>query len=77
MGLTACGRGCPGEPAKPIFWRTADEEKTIGRRPSGEAITYMRKHWDKLTLFLRHPAVPLDKNYASYCTSLSGSQAIS
>jgi transposase len=28
----------------------------------GEAITYMRKHWDKLTLFLRHPGVPLDNN---------------
>jgi len=22
----------------------------------------MRKHWDKLTLFLRHPAAPLDNN---------------
>lgn len=28
----------------------------------GEAITYMRKHWDKLTLFLRHPGAPLDNN---------------
>ncbi len=28
----------------------------------GEAIGYMRKHWDKLTLFLRHPGAPLDNN---------------
>jgi transposase len=28
----------------------------------GEAITYMRNHWNKLTLFLRHPGAPLDNN---------------
>jgi hypothetical protein len=28
----------------------------------GEAITYMRKHWSKLTLFLRREAAPLDNN---------------
>jgi len=28
----------------------------------GQAITYMRKHWDKLTVFLRQPAAPLDNN---------------
>ncbi|HUV67465.1 MAG TPA: transposase [Sedimentisphaerales bacterium] len=28
----------------------------------GEAITYMLTHWDKLTLFLRQPAAPLDNN---------------
>jgi transposase len=28
----------------------------------GEAITYMLKHWDKLTLFLRVPGAPLDNN---------------
>ena len=28
----------------------------------GEAIGYMRKHWDKLTLFLRVPGAPLDNN---------------
>jgi transposase len=27
-----------------------------------EAITYMLKHWDKLTLFLRQPGAPLDNN---------------
>ncbi len=28
----------------------------------GEAITYMRKHWERLTLFLREPRAPLDNN---------------
>ena len=28
----------------------------------GEAITYMLKHWDKLTLFLRKAGAPLDNN---------------
>jgi hypothetical protein len=28
----------------------------------GEAITYMLKYWEKLTLFLRQPGAPLDNN---------------
>ena len=28
----------------------------------GEAISYMQKHWQKLTLFLREPGAPLDNN---------------
>jgi hypothetical protein len=28
----------------------------------GEAIAYMRKHWEPLTLFLRQPGAPLDNN---------------
>jgi len=28
----------------------------------GEAITYMRKHWEELTLFLRQAGAPLDNN---------------
>ena len=28
----------------------------------GEAISYMRKHWQELTLFLRVPGAPLDNN---------------
>jgi len=28
----------------------------------GDAITYMRKHWSELTLFLREPGAPLDNN---------------
>ena len=43
----------------------------------GEAINYMLTHWDKLTLFLKQPGAPLDKNYDSYCTSLSGSHVTS
>ena len=30
--------------------------------PMGKAITYMLKHWDPLTLFLRVPGAPLDNN---------------
>jgi len=28
----------------------------------GQAISYMQKHWQKLTLFLRLPGAPLDNN---------------
>ena len=28
----------------------------------GEAIAFMKKHWDRLTLFLREPGAPLDNN---------------
>jgi len=28
----------------------------------GEAIAYMRNHWEALTLFLRQPGAPLDNN---------------
>ena len=28
----------------------------------GAAITYMTRHWDRLTLFLRQPGAPLDNN---------------
>jgi hypothetical protein len=60
-------------------WLTAQlEDKNVEPNSGlGEAITYMLKHWEPLTLFLRQPAAPLDKNYDSYCTSLSGSQVIS
>jgi hypothetical protein len=30
----------------------------------GKAITYMLKHWRKLTMFLRKPGAPLDNNLA-------------
>jgi len=45
-------------------WMTAqiEERRVEPNSGLGEAITYMRKHWDKLTLFLRHPAAPLDNN---------------
>ena len=46
------------------IWLTAqiEDRKVEPNSSLGEAIGYMRKHWDKLTLFLRHPAAPLDNN---------------
>ena len=39
------------------------EEKLVERNSGlGAAISYLRKHWDKLTLFLRVPGAPLDNN---------------
>jgi transposase len=45
-------------------WLTAqiEDRKVEPNSSLGEAITYMRKHWDKLTLFLREPGAPLDNN---------------
>jgi len=44
-------------------WMTAqiEERKVEPNSSLGEAITYMRKHWDRLTLFLRHPGAPLGR----------------
>jgi transposase len=39
-----------------------DERKVEPNSGLGEAMTYMRKHWEKLTLFLREPGAPLDNN---------------
>jgi transposase len=39
------------------------EEKTVEPNSGlGQAIKYMRNHWDALTLFLRVPGAPLDNN---------------
>jgi len=38
------------------------EHKVEPNSGLGEAITYMQKHWRKLTLFLRKPGAPLDNN---------------
>lgn len=45
-------------------WLTAqiEERKAEPNSGLGEAITYMLKHWNELTLFLRQPATPLDNN---------------
>jgi transposase len=45
-------------------WLTAqiEERRVEPNSGLGESIAYMRKHWDKLTLFLRHPGAPLDNN---------------
>ena len=39
-----------------------EERKVEPNSSLGEAISYMLKHWDKLTLFLRQPGAPLDNN---------------
>jgi transposase len=39
-----------------------DEKRTEPNSALGGAITYMLKHWDRLTLFLRQPGAPLDNN---------------
>jgi transposase len=56
-------------------WLTAElEEKRVEPNSGlGQAITYMRKHWEKLTLFLRQAGAPLDNNLV---TAARGSDQI-
>jgi hypothetical protein len=42
--------------------RQFDERLVEPNSALGTAINYLRKHWDKLTLFLRVPGAPLDNN---------------
>ena len=42
--------------------RQLDEKLTEPNSALGSAIHYMLRHWDKLTLFLRHAGAPLDNN---------------
>jgi transposase len=42
--------------------RQLDEKRTEPNSALGEAIGYMLKHWEKLTLFLRQAGAPLDNN---------------
>lgn len=39
-----------------------EERKVEPNSTLGQAITYMLKHWEELTLFLREPNAPLDNN---------------
>jgi transposase len=39
-----------------------DERRVEPNSGLGEAISYLLKHWDRLTLFLRQPGAPLDNN---------------
>ena len=39
-----------------------DERKVEPNSGLGQAIAYMRQHWEKLTLFLREEGAPLDNN---------------
>ena len=41
-----------------------DQKKTEPNSGLGQAISYMLKRWEKLTLFLRQPGAPLDNNLA-------------
>jgi hypothetical protein len=45
-------------------WMAAqiEQRKVEPNSGLGEAIAYMRKHWNQLTLFLRVPGAPLDNN---------------
>jgi len=45
-------------------WLTAqfEDRRVEPNSALGEAITYLLKHWEKLTLFLRQPGAPLDNN---------------
>ena len=45
-------------------WLTTqiEERKVEPNSTLGDAIGYMRDHWDQLTLFLRQPGAPLDNN---------------
>lgn len=42
--------------------RQFDERLVEPNSGLGEAISYLLKHWEKLTLFLRQPGAPLDNN---------------
>ena len=39
-----------------------DERRVEPNSGLGQAISYLLKHWDRLTLFLRQPGAPLDNN---------------
>src|SRR3982750_3965834 len=45
-------------------WRQFAEHKTEPNSGFGKAISYLQRHWTKLTLFLRQPGAPLDNNIA-------------
>jgi hypothetical protein len=47
-------------------WMAAQfaERKTEPNSGLGKAISYLQRHWTKLTLFLRQPGAPLDNNIA-------------
>jgi hypothetical protein len=48
-----------------VWLKTQFEEKKVEPNSGlGVAITYVLKHWDRLTLFLRQPGAPLDNNIA-------------
>lgn len=48
-----------------------DQKKVEPNSGLGEAIGYMLKHWQPLTLFLRHPGAPLDNNICERALKMS------
>jgi len=48
-----------------------EERKVEPNSSLGQAITYMQKHWQKLTLFLRVPGAPLDNNVCEQALKMS------
>lgn len=48
------------------------EKKVEPNSGLGEAITYLLKHWEPLTLFLRKAGAPLDNNAAYAARGISG-----
>lgn len=48
-----------------------DERRVEPNSSLGQAIVYMLKHWQKLTLFLRVPAAPLDNNVCERALKLA------
>jgi transposase len=48
-----------------------DERQVEPNSRLGEAITYMLKYWEKLTLFLRVPGAPLDNNICEQALKMS------
>jgi hypothetical protein len=50
-----------------------DERSVEPNSGLGQAISYLLKHWDRLTLFLRQPGAPLDNNV---CTAARGSAKV-
>lgn len=51
--------------------RQFDERHVEPNSALGESIAYMLKHWEKLTLFLRVPAAPLDNNICERALKLA------
>jgi len=54
--------GPPMDQLKTWLAAQLEEKKVEPNSSLGKAITYMRKHWNALTLFLRQPGAPLDNN---------------
>jgi len=59
------------EGLKKWFEAQFSEKKVEPNSNLGKAITYMLKHWDRLTLFLQKPGAPLDNNLVERALKLA------